>query len=218
MATLDELGKALVNADAAGDVAAARALAGEITRLRQAAAPAAPAASPASAYDIMGMPTGFDGAPAPVRAGMSYGDQMAHIGSAIDKGVRMAANGMTFGMADRFAGAMDALTGRAKNYDEGVKAQHAETEAIRKANPGAATVAEALGGLGTGAGLLKSGVTLAGRVGPALLPRVLGYGAEGAAYGAAHGAGNTYSGNPADYLEAAKKGATEGGVSIGLQI
>jgi hypothetical protein len=35
MATLDELGKALVNADAAGDADAARALAGEITRLRR---------------------------------------------------------------------------------------------------------------------------------------------------------------------------------------
>ncbi|WOH58528.1 hypothetical protein [Bradyrhizobium sp. BWC-3-1] len=37
MATLDELGKALTNADAAGDVDAARALAGEITKMRQSA-------------------------------------------------------------------------------------------------------------------------------------------------------------------------------------
>jgi hypothetical protein len=216
MATLDELGKALFNADAAGDVDAARALAGEITRLRQAAppaqapvvAPAAPAV-PTQAYDAMGVPTGAETA-TPVQAGMSYGDQMSRVGSVLDKGVRMAANGMTFGLADKFAGGMDALTGRAPSYDAGVKAQRAETEAIRAANPGAAAAAEAAGGLVGGAGLLKSGITLAGRFGPALLPRVLGYGAEGAAYGAAHGAGTTYSDRIADYIENAKKGATTG--------
>ncbi len=57
---------------------------------------------------------------------------------------------------------------------------------------------------------MRSGVTLAGRVGEGLLPRVLGFGAEGAAYGAAHEAGNTYSGNPMDYVDAAKRGATTG--------
>lgn len=212
MATLDELGRALVNADAAGDVAAARALASEITRMRQAAPaqpPAPDAAAPAQAYDAMGMPTGADPA-APVQASMSYGDQMSRIGGVLDKGVRMAANGMTFGLADRFAGGMDALTGRAPSYDAGVRAQRAETEAVRAANPGAAAVAEAAGGLASGAGLVKSGITLAGRVGSGMLPRVLGYGAEGAAYGGVHGAGSTYSDRIADYIENAKKGATTG--------
>lgn len=178
-----------------------------------AAAPAQPptpaAAAPAQAYDAMGMPTGAEPA-APVQASMSYGDQMSRIGGVLDKGVRMAANGMTFGLADRFAGGMDALTGRAPSYDAGVRAQRAETEAVRAANPGAAAVAEAAGGLASGAGLVKSGVTLAGRVGSGLLPRVLGYGAEGAAYGGVHGAGSTYSDRIADYIENAKKGATTG--------
>lgn len=171
--------------------------------------PAPVSAAPAQAYDAMGAPTGAEPA-APVQAGMSYGDQMSRIGGVLDKGVRMAANGMTFGLADRFAGGMDALTGRAPSYDAGVRAQRAETEAVRAANPGAAAVAEAAGGLAGGAGLVKSGVTLAGRVGSGLLPRVLGYGAEGAAYGGVHGAGSTYSDRIADYVENAKRGATTG--------
>jgi len=171
--------------------------------------PAPAAAAPAQAYDAMGVPTGAEPA-APVQASMSYGDQMSRIGGVLDKGVRMAANGMTFGLADRFAGGMDALTGRAPSYDAGVRAQRAETEAVRAANPGAAAVAEAAGGLASGAGLVKSGVTLAGRVGSGLLPRVLGYGAEGAAYGGVHGAGGTYSDRIGDYIENAKKGATTG--------
>jgi hypothetical protein len=100
-----------------------------------------------------------------------------------------------------------------------VKAQHAETEARRAEQPAAAVVGDVAGGLTGGVGLLKSGVTLAGRVGPALLPRVLGYGAEGAAYGAAHGAGNTYSERISDYIEAAKKGGTVGAmVGVGLPV
>ena len=173
-----------------------------------AAAPqAAPAGPAAPAYDAMGMPTGADDR-APVQASMSYGDQMANVGRALDKGVRLAANGATFGLADKFAGGMDYLTGGAPSYDAGVKAQRATTQAIRDANP--AAVAEAAGGLIGGVGLVKSGITLAGRVGPRLLPRVLGYGAEGAAYGAAHGAGNTFSDRWGDYATAAKDGATTG--------
>jgi hypothetical protein len=175
--------------------------------------PAAPKmqAEEAVSYDAMGAPTGGS-RPAPVEASMSYGDQMSRVGAALDKGVRLAANGATFGLADKFAGGMDALTGQAPSYDAGVKAQRAETQAIRDANPGAAALAEGVGGLGTGVGLIKNGVTIAGRVGSRLLPKVLGYGAEGAAYGSAHGAGNTYSDKAADYIDAAKHGGTVGGL------
>jgi hypothetical protein len=146
----------------------------------------------------------------PVTASMPYGEQMSRLGNALDKGARLVANGATFGLADKFAGGMDAVTGAAPSYDAGVKAQRAQTDAIRTANPSAAAVTEAAGGLLSGAGLLKSGVTLAGRFGTGMLPRVLGYGAEGAGYGAAHGAGNTYSDKVADYIDAAKGGATTG--------
>lgn len=172
-----------------------------------------PAATPqmeaAPTYDAMGNPTQGQ-VMQPVQASMSYGDQMARVGGALDKGVRLAANGMTFGLADKFAGGMDSVTGQAPSYDAGVKAQRARTEDIRKENPGAATAAEAAGGLVGGAGLIKNGITLAGRFGPGLLARVLGYGGEGAVYGALHGAGNTYSDKGSDYIEAAKQGATTG--------
>ena len=180
------------------------------------AAAAAPVAQPAAApmeaapsYDALGNPTQTQ-AMQPVQASMSYGDQMSKVGAALDKGARLVANGATFGLADKFAGGMDSLTGAAPSYDAGVKSQRAQTEAIRTANPGVAAATEAAGGLLGGVGLLKSGVTLAGRVGSGMLPRVLGYGAEGAGYGAAHGAGNTYSDKGSDYVEAAKTGATTG--------
>lgn len=210
MATLEQLGSALINADAAGDIDAARMLAAEITRMRN-VAPAQPPmqTEAAPSYDAMGLPTGgMDRAP--IQANMPYADQMSKVGTALDQGVRMVANGMTFGLADKFAGGMDALTGRAKSYDEGVKAQRATTQGLRNASPAAAGVAEAAGGLAGGLGLVNSGVTLAGRGAQWLLPRVLKYGVEGGAYGAAHGAGNTYSDKVSDYIRNAKDSATIG--------
>lgn len=158
--------------------------------------------------DAMGTVIGQSQAPAP--SGMGYGDQMRNVGGALDKTVRMLANGATFGLADKAAGGADYLTGNAPSYDAGVKAQRAQTQAIRDEHPTAAAVGEAVGGLGSGAGLIRSGVTVAGRVGAGLLPRVLGYSAEGAAYGGAHGAGNTYSDNFADYLKNGGKDAAIG--------
>ncbi|MBN9454271.1 MAG: hypothetical protein J0I42_20230 [Bosea sp.] len=177
------------------------------------AAPAAPAQM-VPEYDAMGNPTGgMVAAPAPVT--MGYGEQMGKIGSLVDKGVRMAANGLTFGMADRFAGGMDALTGQAPSYSSGVDAQHVRTQAIRDEAPILAGIAEAAGGLTGGVGLIKNGVTLAGRVGSGLMPRIAAFGAEGGLYGAAAGAGNTYTGNAQDYVDngwsGAKTGALIGG-------
>jgi hypothetical protein len=149
------------------------------------------------------------GMAAPVQAGPDLGEQVKRVGSKLDDWARLAANGATFGMADKFAGGMDRLTGQAASYDAGVKKQRAETQSARDRLPEAGVV-EAVGGLGGGIGLMRAGLTTAGRMGPNMLPRVLGYGAEGGAYGAAHGAGNTYSEDPKAYLEAAKKGATTG--------
>lgn len=169
-------------------------------------------------YDAMGNPTGgmVAGQAPPT---MGYGEQMANVGRVLDKGVRVLANGATFGMADRIAGGMDALTGQAANYGAGVDAQHAQTQAIKESNPSLAGLGEAAGGLMTGAGLVKNGITLAGRVGPGLMGRVLGYGLEGAGYGAAAGAGNTYTGNARDYIDNAIHGAEFGGaVGVGMPL
>jgi hypothetical protein len=126
----------------------------------------------------------------PGQESRSLGQQLRQAGSTVDNLVRAAASGMTFGLADKAAGGMDYLTGNAPSYDAGVKAQRARTDALPAAQR---VTGEVAGGLAGGVGLAKSGLTLAGRLGPALFRRVLGYGAEGAAYGAAHGAGNTYS-------------------------
>jgi hypothetical protein len=56
------------------------------------------------------------------------------------------------------------------------------------------------------------GRQLAARYGGGWLARALGYGAEGAALGAAQGAGNTYTGKPLDYLTNAGIGGGVGGV------
>jgi hypothetical protein len=161
----------------------------------------APQEQPANIQTMHGMPG------EPIQAGGGLGNEMRRVGTTIDNLVRSGANGMTFGLADKFAGGMDAVTGQAPSYDAGVKAQRARTEALP---PAERLTGEIAGGLAGGVGLAKSGVTLAGRVGPGLFRRFLGYGVEGAGYGAAHGAGNTYSDNPADYVENAKKGATVG--------
>jgi hypothetical protein len=164
--------------------------------------PAQPDASP--------MPSMMEGMAGSVyEAGPGIGDQVKKVGSKLDDWARLAANGATFGMADKFAGGMDALTGKAPSYDAGVKSQRAETQGVRDRLP-EAPVAEAAGGLAGGVGLLRNGLTLAGRFGPSMLGRVAGYGLEGGAYGAAHGAGNTYSEKPSDYIENAKSGATTG--------
>ncbi|MEH2501249.1 hypothetical protein V1290_000060 [Bradyrhizobium sp. AZCC 1578] len=182
---------------------------GALAALQKHLGAAAPQPAPAMQAEAGPMPSTMEGMGGVVQAGPDLGEQVRRVGSKLDDWARLAANGATFGLADKFAGGMDALTGRAPSYDAGVKANRTATQDVRNRLPESAVV-EGVGGLGGGIGLMRSGLTLAGRVGPNMLPRVLGYGAEGGAYGAAHGAGNTYSENPKDYLEAATKGATTG--------
>jgi hypothetical protein len=116
----------------------------------------APAATPAAAVpDPFMSSTGTEVSPA--LAAMGYGELAKTAGRTADNLVRSAANGMTFGMADRFAGGMDALTGKADSYAKGVDAQHAETMARRQEQPGAGVVGEVAGGLTGGAGLSRTG-------------------------------------------------------------
>jgi hypothetical protein len=177
----------------------------------------APAAAPEQ-VDASPMPSTMDGMAGTVQAGPGLGAEIGKVGSKLDDWARLAANGATFGMADKFAGSMDALTGRAPSYDAGVKANRADTQAVRDRLP-EAPVVEAAGGVGGGIGLMKQGLTLAGRFGPSLLGRVFGYGLEGGAYGAAHGAGNTYSDKASDYINNAKDGGMTGAlIGAGLPV
>lgn len=112
---------------------------------------------------------------------------------------REAANSATFGMAHRGAAAYDALTGDAAGYNEALKERVAQSEAWRKQNPGAGAAADLTGGVATGLGSMLLKAPSLVRAGAPLWQRALGGAAEGSAFAAAQGAGQTYTGNPTDY-------------------
>jgi len=117
----------------------------------------------------------------------------------VDDAVRSAANTVTFGGADRLAGYMGGA---------GTDAEVAKSAAARERSPIASTVGDVAGSAaipGLGA------ETLAAKYGGGALARALAYGGTGAVTGAAQGAGNTYTGNPSDYLRNAGIG---GGVGL----
>lgn len=122
--------------------------------------------------------------------------------------VRAAANAASFGMADRLQGATDYGLGIAPSYGTGVDAQVKESLAARERSPYASVAGDtaAILAMPTRGGAIARGLGGGG------LARAAGYGGEGAAIGAAQGAGNVYTGNPEDYA----KGAAMGGVFGGL--
>lgn len=169
MADLGTLERALRNADAAGDASAARRFAAEITKLRSASAPQQPAAPSPEAQ--------FEEIPWYQKAGVAADDIM-----------RMAANGMTFGFADKISGALGG---------EGTEAERAKTEQARERAGSAGQVAEIGSAVATPMGLAGKGATLAGRLGtgamkglPGLAARSGLMAAEGAGYGALTALGN----------------------------
>jgi len=131
-----------------------------------------------------------------------------------DDTVRAAGNAVSFGTADRLAAGADAALGVGGGYDENLKAELLRSQQARERSPIASAVGNAVGSAlipsrvaaALAARLATYGGRLAGWGG-----RAASYGAEGALIGGAQGAGNTYTGNPADYA----KNAAMGGV-IGL--
>lgn len=125
-----------------------------------------------------------------------------------------ARQGMSFGFSDEIGGAL-AATLRApftdktwgQEYQTWKGNEEGAADAYKKAHPYLGTAIEMGGGLLTGGGLIKSGLTLAGR-GATMASRA-GLGAlEGAGYGAAYGAG---TGNGMeDRLEGAAMGGALG--------
>lgn len=156
-------------------------------------------------YDFNGAATGYE-QPALAPNTVPYADQMRPM----VRGMELAGDAASFGLLKRGAAANRALLDEG-SYGENLARLQKHLDDARRDAPIASTAAEVAGGLGGGLGLIKNGITLAGRVGSGLVRRVLGYGAEGAAYGAAHGAGGTVSDNPQDYVDAAKQGAAVGG-------
>ena len=130
-----------------------------------------------------------------------------------EKMLRLSLNAGTLGMADRFAAGGEALTGGAPSYADALKKERDLSETIARENPQMAVAAEVVGSAAGGAGLARLGLTTAGRMaGQPLLRRSAAAAVEGATLGAAQGAGQTYTGNPMDYVSNAGKGAAIGGV------
>ena len=136
---------------------------------------------------------------------------------AADDMARLAANGMTFGYADKIAGILGG---------QGTEAERGKTQEARGRAGGAGTVAEIGGAVATPMGLAGKGLTLAGRLGTGAMQGMGGLaartglmGLEGAGYGAL-----TAAGNDQDLLPGAGMGALGGaggnllgeGLSAGL--
>ncbi|MER9527323.1 hypothetical protein NKI96_27750 [Mesorhizobium sp. M0292] len=130
----------------------------------------------------------FDALPVPLKALV-----------ALDDIVRLTADGMTFGYADKFAATMNSLISGG-SYEEQLAAGRVATQDARDRAGSAGTVAELLGAYLTGRGLGEAGITLSGRFGTAameglsgLLARTGLMGAEGAGYGAVEATGRDES-------------------------
>src|SRR4051812_12555542 len=111
---------------------------------------------------------------------------------------RAVSNAATFGMANRLKGLISGT---------GTDEQARLSEVARERSPYASVAGDVYGSLaipGFGA------EAAAARLGGGLLARGAAYGGTGALTGALQGAGNTYTGNPSDYLENAGVGAAIG--------
>lgn len=124
-------------------------------------------------------------------------------GQAADDMVRLAASGMTFGFADKLAGAMSG---------EGTEGERQRTQQARERAGSAGNVAEIGGAVAVPLGLASKGATLAGRLGTGAMTGGKGLAArsglmaaEGAGYGAL-----TALGNDQDVGEGAAYGAAGG--------
>ena len=151
-------------------------------------------------------------APEPQTWGQYLGDTANDFGRAVT-------NAATFGMGNRAkavieAAKSDLIEGKPQTYSEALENQVKASEVARERSPIASTAGDVYGSfavpaLGAERLALRTGAALANtapRAAPAV-GRAVGYGASGAVTGAAQGAGNTYTGNPEDYLENAGWGA-----------
>jgi hypothetical protein len=174
MATLEQLSTALVNADKAGDVPAAKALAAEISRMRQAqASPAAPTPAPPAEDNggIIGSLEAF-GRSAANMAGMGFMDE---IGAAVDS-----------------AGSKIFPWRTPKTYDEALTEGRADDKRIAEAHPIANVAGIGAGALGLGSGLVRAGLSptaaVAGR-GYGLIPTSIASAGEAGILGGVQGFG-----------------------------
>lgn len=196
MATLEQLSTALVNADKAGDVEAATALAQEIKRLR-----AAPAEESQQSQDLRSELS---------QASNSLTGEIENLDKArydalpgwqkplvaLSDIATLTTDGATMGFGDKAAAAMRAPF-TDKSYEEELASMRELTQDARNRAQGAGTVAEIAGAVRMPMSLAGRGVTLAGRFGTGAMTGAKGLAsraglmaAEGATYGAGSAAGH----------------------------
>lgn len=200
MADISALERALVNADAAGDVAAARVLAGEITRLRS----ASPAKSP-DQYQQAALDEAADLKAKGIDQGAGLTRRLAHGATLGADNTILAALLTPFEMFKRGVGPVE-------GYNFAKAREDLIMDDARKNTGALGTAAEILGGGVTGAGLARGGVTAARFLAPeaGLLARTGASAADAAAIGGFSGA---MEGNGlAERGENALKGAAIGGL------
>lgn len=171
MADIDQLTRALVNADAAGDVDAARALAGEISRMRQGGgvettAPAAPKMADDGRNNLKGK-----------------------VGAAL----RGVADTMTFGMTDEIIAGLDTMIGKGDGYADNLAFQRKLAKDDAEQRGGYRVSGQLAGGVTSGLGLAKAGLSFganAAKSGLGLGRIALGGAADGAIMGGLGGAGS----------------------------
>lgn len=131
----------------------------------------------------------------------------------IDAAVRGAADAATFGFMDEIAAGLGAATGIGGTYGDyegNLKRQRGLDKVDDEVNKVARIGGQLAGGIGTGVGLARNGMTL--MRGGMSLPAAVGAGAlEGAAYGGAYGVGSADENRLQGGLEGAKVGAVIGG-------
>lgn len=187
MADLSQLHTALVNADAAGDVEAAKALAGEISRMRTAAPQEAPA--PPKVVD----------------------DGRNNLKGKIGALLRGAADTMTFGTTDEILAGLDTAIGRGNGYEDNLAFHRNLAKNDEEQRGGYRVGGQLAGGVTSTVGLAKSGLSLAARgIKSGLTKFALGSAADGAIMGGLHGAGSGEG--TVGRVEDAAKGVVGGGL------
>lgn len=181
---------------------AVRAIGGETATAELAAEPSAPS------YESQSLaPAAFDAATEGSQAGLMFGfdDEIgAGMMAPIHAGI------------DWFKGEGFSIP---KAYNRLQQQLDARKATRRSEHPVASIAGEVAGGLATGAGASKAGLTLAGKSVPglaSLMPRtaaILPAAAEGAGYGALYGAGEA---KPGERLSGAATGAAIGGITGGV--
>lgn len=103
------------------------------------------------------------------------------------------------------------------DYNTAIDARLKDLQERRERSPIATPLGDVSGGVAAGGAMApaKIGAGIAGYGGGTVPARIAGYGTEGAIFGGVQGAGQTFTGNPADYAANAGKGAAVSGAISG---